>query len=91
LFFKWGINFDEANPYTIKDKGARPVAYVSKPQIEDDIVAKFPPLPNPKAAHYAANDRRMPSSPDKAGDDGDGGGDMLPRKRNVGSGQRLKT
>ena len=36
--------FDEKNPYNLPDKGTRPVAYGSKPQIEDAIIDKFPPL-----------------------------------------------
>jgi type IV secretion system protein VirD4 len=101
LFFKWGIKFDEKNPYTMEDKGARQVSYVSKPQIEDAIIAKFPPPPSPKAAKPPM-DRRMPPRPRDAGntanaedaDDNDGtGAEMTPttRKRNVGSGQKIKT
>lgn len=97
LFFKWGIHFDEKNPYTVADKGARKVAYVSKPQIEDAIIAKFPPPPSPKAANPPTERRRMPPRPkdaDKTADDADSdsaGAEMTPRKRNVGSGQKLKT
>ena len=99
LFFKWGIRFDEENPYTVADKGARPVAYVSKPQIEDAIIAKYPPPISAKAAYPPTDRRRMPPRPkgaaDTAGDtdDSSAGAEMTPtqRKRNVGSGQKLKT
>ncbi|MDR1629505.1 MAG: type IV secretory system conjugative DNA transfer family protein [Oscillospiraceae bacterium] len=83
LFFKWGIKFDEKDPYTVVDKGARPVAYVSKPQIEDAIVAKFPPpasakamTPGPKAGTPPTERRRMPPRPrdaDNADNSGNAG------------------
>lgn len=97
LFFKWGIRFDEKNPYTVADKGARKVAYVSKPQIEDAIIEKFPPPVSSKAARLPTDRRRMPPRPkgaaDHAGeaDDSSTGAEMTPRKRNVGNGQKLKT
>jgi type IV secretion system protein VirD4 len=43
LYFKWGIKFEESDPYTIPDRGARPVAYTSKESIEAAILAKYPP------------------------------------------------
>jgi len=96
LFFKWGIKFDEENPYTIPDKGARQVQYVSKPQIEDSIVAKFPPPLSAKAmssAEPTIDRRRMPPRPKdidsgkNSGDtDSDGTGtEMTPRRRKVGT------
>lgn len=99
LFFKWGIQFDEKNLYTVADKGARQVAYVSKPQIEDAIITKYPPPISPQAARPPTERRRMPPQPkgaaDNAGDtdDSSAGADMTPtnRKRSVGSGQKLKT
>ncbi len=100
LFFKWGISFDEKNPYTVADKGARQVAYVSKPQIEDAIISKFPPPVSPKAANPPIERRRMPPRPKNIVDNGNtedsddsnsAGAEMTPRKRNVGSGQKLKT
>jgi len=100
LFFKWGIKFDEKNPYSLADKGARPVAYVSKPQIEDAIIAKFPPPPSPKAANPPTDRRRMPPRPRDAGNGGNagdtdsdsGGTEMTPqRKRNVGGTPKFKT
>ena len=99
LFFKWGIRFDEQNPYTIADKGSRLVSYVSKPQIEDAIIAKFPPPVSPKAAHPPTERRRMPPRPkgaaetDDNDDDSSAGAEMTPtkRKRSVGNSQKLKT
>lgn len=43
LFFKWGIEFDEKNPYTIDDNGGRPVAYAEKKDIIDGILRKYQP------------------------------------------------
>ena len=73
--------------------------YVSKPQIEDAIIAKFPPPVSPKAANAPAERRRMPPRPKdivdngntEDSDDSSEGAEMTPRKRNVGSGQKLKT
>ncbi len=42
LFFKWGISFGE--PYTVPDKGNRPVAYAGKKTLVKAIREKFPPL-----------------------------------------------
>jgi len=42
LFFQWGIVFDEKNPYTLADRGARVVDYVDKTQVEAAIMRKFP-------------------------------------------------
>ena len=81
LFFKWGIKFDEKNPFTIEDKGAREVSYVSKPQIEAEIIKKFaPPLDSKVAPIKSAEDSSNAS----------GGIDISPRKRNVGN-NKLKT
>ena len=41
LFFKWGITFGE--PYTVLDKGNRPVAYAGKKALAKAIRAKYPP------------------------------------------------
>lgn len=43
LFFKWGIRFDERNPYTVPDNGGRKVAYAEKKEIQDAIIQKFHP------------------------------------------------
>ncbi|MCL2342578.1 MAG: type IV secretory system conjugative DNA transfer family protein, partial [Firmicutes bacterium] len=95
LFFKWGIVFDEKNPYAAPDKGTRPVAYVSKPQIEDAIIDKFPPPPSPKTGQPPVERRRMPPPPlddDAADTDADGSGaEMIPRRRSVCGAPKLKT
>jgi type IV secretion system protein VirD4 len=103
LFFKWGIKFDEEHPYALDDKGTRQVFYVSKPQIEDAILAKFPPPPSPKAA--PTRDRQPPpverkrTPPHPRGDaedsdeadDNSTGAELSPRKRNAGGAPKLKT
>ncbi len=43
LFFKWGIQFDEDNPYVVADHGGRKVDYAEKKEIMDGIVAKYHP------------------------------------------------
>ncbi len=43
LFFKWGIEFDENNPYTVKDNGGREVQYAEKKDILDGIIRKYHP------------------------------------------------
>lgn len=43
LFFKWGIQFDEDNPYTVKDQGNRRVEYAEKKEIMDGILQKYHP------------------------------------------------
>ena len=43
LFYQWGIRFDEANPYTVKDNGSRRVEYAEKKEILDCIVQKYHP------------------------------------------------
>ncbi len=43
LFFKWGIKFDEENPYTVEDNGGREVAYAEKKEIMDGIIEKYHP------------------------------------------------
>ena len=43
LFFKWGIEFDENNPYTVEDNGGRKVEYAEKKDIIDGIIRKYQP------------------------------------------------
>ncbi len=43
LFFKWGIQFDENNPYVVPDHGGRKVEYAEKMEIVDGIIAKYHP------------------------------------------------
>ena len=44
LFFQWGIQFDEANPYATPDHAAREVKYADKAKIEAAIVEKYPDI-----------------------------------------------
>lgn len=54
LFFKWGIAFDENNPYEIPDQGNRKVEYAAKKDIMDGIVKKYrPDLLEPPAPQEA--------------------------------------
>ena len=41
LFFKWGIQFDEKNPYAVADQGTRKVEYASKKDIMDGIGKQY--------------------------------------------------
>ena len=43
LFFEWGISFGE--PYTVPDKGNRPVSYAGKETLINAILEKYPPAP----------------------------------------------
>ena len=43
LFYKWGIEFDDDNPYMIEDQGNRKVRYADKKTITDGIVKKYSP------------------------------------------------
>ena len=43
LFFKWGIEFDEDNPYTVTDHGGREVKYAEKKELMDGIIKKYYP------------------------------------------------
>ena len=47
LFFKWGIEFDEDNPYFIPEHGARKVEYASKEDIMLAITSAFRVEPEP--------------------------------------------
>lgn len=43
LFYKWGIKFNEDEPYTVPDNGNREVKYADKKEIIDGIVQKYHP------------------------------------------------
>lgn len=64
LFFKWGIRFDEDNPYTVADNGSRKVEYAEKKEIMDGIIQKYHPemaavpLP-PEEAPPGGQDQQM--------------------------------
>lgn len=40
LFFKWGINFEEA--YTVEEQAERRVLYADRAELETEILKKFP-------------------------------------------------
>lgn len=53
LFFEWGICFDEAHPYLLPENGNRVIHYATKEELQQAIMAKYPPkLPErqPKSA-----------------------------------------
>lgn len=41
LFFKWGIEFDEKNPYVVADLGSRVVEYACRQELEAGIIQKY--------------------------------------------------
>ena len=43
LFFKWGIEFDEKNPYMVPEHGNRQVAYAERKDLMDALVKKYNP------------------------------------------------
>ncbi len=45
LFFKWGIQFE--NAYSIEGKSERKVQYADSREVERNIVQKYPPKPTP--------------------------------------------
>ena len=50
LFFKWGIEFDEKHPYTVRDHGGRTVEYAERKEIVDGIMKKYHPKRSAKEA-----------------------------------------
>jgi len=64
LFFQWGIQFDETNPYALPDQGAREVAYADKALIEAAIMKAFPdiviPEPEQRPAPQPMPSRKKP-------------------------------
>lgn len=43
LFFKWGILFDEKNPYVVSENGNRKVCYADKNELREGIMKKYHP------------------------------------------------
>ncbi len=43
LFFHWGIQFDDKNPYTVKENANRKVEYAERKEIVDAVVKKHHP------------------------------------------------
>jgi type IV secretion system protein VirD4 len=62
LFFKWGIQFDEADPYATADHAAREVKYADKTKIEAAIIQAYPnivvPVPEQRPAPRPDPSRR---------------------------------
>ena len=67
LFFKWGITFGE--PYTVLDKGNRPVAYAGKKALVQAIREKYLPQAGqgeqPAAKVHASAPARRKTPPGK--------------------------
>ena len=59
LFFKWGIEFDKDNPFTMPENSTRKVAYASKQKLEDAIRAKY------KKDVSAEKEESLPNGADK--------------------------
>lgn len=65
LFFKWGIAFDENNPYEIPDQGNRKVEYAAKKDLMDGIVKKYrpdllePPAPQEENGALGGQEQQM--------------------------------
>lgn len=45
LFFKWGIQFEDA--YSIEEKSERKVQYADSREVEAAVLEQFPPKPVP--------------------------------------------
>ena len=60
LFFKWGIAFPK-KPYTVSDKGARPVQYIDRETLIESITEKYPPkrMPRTNAENPPAGGQMM--------------------------------
>ena len=92
LFFKWGIEFDEDNPYAVPDHGGREVQYAEKKEIMDGIIKKYHPdwIVKDKPATDGGNSiggqdqaeseshEPQQTPPKKPGDKKGGGGGMNP-------------
>ena len=60
LFFEWGISFGE--PYTVPDKGNRPVAYAGKEALVHAIQEKYPPQEEPQQPKVRKSSHPQPGS-----------------------------
>ena len=91
LFFKWGIEFDEDNPYAVPDHGGREVQYAEKKEIMDGIIKKYHPdwIVKDKPAtdggsgisdqdHAESESHEPQQTPPKKPGDKKGGGGMNP-------------
>ena len=53
LFMKWGISFPK-DAYTVEDRGARKVRYISREKLIRAITDKYPPKKKPRSAQSEA-------------------------------------
>ena len=94
LFFKWGIEFDEDNPYAVADHGGREVQYAEKKEIMDGIIKKYHPdwivkdkpvtdggggISGQDQAQTESNEPQQ-TPPKKSGDKKGGGGAVIREK-----------
>ena len=65
LFFDWGITFDPENPYTVRENGNRVIYYASKAELQQAILAKYPPkqLSDTAPAHTAPGGQAQDHTP----------------------------
>lgn len=54
LFFKWGIQFEDA--YSIEEKSERKVQYADSREVETTVLEKFPPRMMPPVPAEFAED-----------------------------------
>ncbi len=106
LFFKWGIEFDEKNPYTVEDNGGREVLYAEKKDILDGIIRKYHPeelderIPTEEDGTYGGQSNveshshepqtSEPSDEDKKGKGGGGIKTVAPGNRSKVPAQEVK-
>ena len=65
LFYKWGITFNENNPYVMTENGSREVKYACKSDIEKAIVKKYGKkgMAKPKTKLSEDSDRDQKNEP----------------------------
>jgi len=66
LFFKWGIKFDNDNPYQVSEHGNRKVKYADKDEIIENIMKKYPseekePSPRTEKANSIYTPEEIPA------------------------------
>lgn len=66
LFFKWGIEFDKDNPYTVEENGNREVKYASKEELTEAILKKY--HPDAKRAGDTPSDEYKPTGEENSGE-----------------------
>lgn len=71
LFFKWGIKFDEDNPFVTEEHGTRVVKYACKAEIEDAINEAYGlniPPPEDSADNHGGSQGETKHKPDAKND-----------------------